>query len=167
MPASFTVDPVESAREAFRQANGVDPDWIAWGPGRANVIGEHTDYNGGLVLPFAVDRGVATAIGRLNGGMAQVRALDFDAAWAAPLPSADRPLPIADDWSGYVAGIINELVLAGLPLQGFRAVVSGSVPIGSGLSSSAAFEVSAGPGRASRAVVCSTSDRASQARRAA
>jgi galactokinase len=111
----------------------------AFAPGRANLIGEHTDYNGGLSLPFAIEQGV-TVRGELGGGgELLVRALDHgdEASFALPEPGGER----RGDWRDFVRGAIGELSAAGAQLRGGEISISGDVPEGSGLSSSAAFEV--------------------------
>lgn len=112
----------------------------ATAPGRVNLIGDHTDYTGGLVLPMVIDR-VTTISG----------AWTSDRTWN--LTSADEPgeasltLPIADPstvqpaWARYVAGVLDAVERRGVRVPGFTGVVETSIPIGSGLSSSAALEV--------------------------
>ena len=115
----------------------------AFAPGRVNVIGEHTDYNQGLALPFAILQGVTVhAAERPPGpdGRPDIQAL------AADLGETDRfalddPSP-ATGWRAFVRGAVAELAAAGMPLLGARLEVSGDVPRGAGLSSSAAFSVS-------------------------
>jgi galactokinase len=141
MPPSATTDLIDRTRAEFRRAFGHDPALLSVGPGRANVIGEHTDYHGGFVLPFAVDRVVVAALGPAAGGRFRIHSLDFDAVYTGPLPSPSAPLAIASDWTGYAAGVVNELSLLERAPEGFSAVIAGNVPIGSGMSSSAAFEV--------------------------
>jgi len=126
---------------AYRDAFGEPPALVSVDPGRANIIGEHTDYHGGFVLPFAVDRAVVAALGPASGATFDLRSLDFEGSFAGSLPTAESPLPIVKDWTGYAAGILNELALQGKRPGGVRAVIAGDVPIGSGMSSSAAFEV--------------------------
>jgi galactokinase len=107
-----------------------------FGPGRVNLIGEHTDYNGGRALPFAIERGVTVEAEPLPGGEIRVAARDlgetdaFDAA--APPP--------AEGWRAFVRGTVAELRAAGIDVPGARLAFAGDVPQGSGLSSSAALE---------------------------
>lgn len=117
----------------------------AWAPGRVNLIGEHTDYNDGFVLPIAVDRVVAFA-GRPRRD-AVVRLWSHHFAEYATIDVADLPhgferqrahLP---GWARYVLGVMTELLRAGALFPGFDAVVQGDVPVGGGMSSSAAIEV--------------------------
>jgi galactokinase len=110
---------------------------IAFAPGRANLIGEHTDYNDGLALPFAISEGV-TVRGR---GLAEPRvdavALDLGERDSFAL---ENPMG-STDWRAFVRGVAAELQRAGLRLRGAELEISGNVPQGGGLSSSAALEV--------------------------
>jgi galactokinase len=108
----------------------------AFGPGRVNLIGEHTDYNGGLALPFAIDRGVTVEAERRAGGEIRAEARDLGETDVFP---AAAPEP-ADGWRAFVRGTVAELRTAGVPVPGARLAFSGDVPLGSGLSSSAALE---------------------------
>ena len=117
----------------------------AFGPGRVNLIGEHTDYNGGLALPFAIDLGVTVEAEPLGGG--EVRAEARDLGEHDAFPAAD-PQP-AEGWRAFVRGTGRELRAIGVPVAGARLAFSGDVPAGSGLSSSAALEAGAEP-RAAR-----------------
>jgi galactokinase len=108
----------------------------AFGPGRVNLIGEHTDYNGGLALPFAIDRGVTVEAEPLDEPVIRAEALDLGEHDEFPL--ADPP-PAAG-WRAFVRGVAAELQAAGIALTGARLSFRGDVPRGSGLSSSAALE---------------------------
>jgi galactokinase len=108
----------------------------ARGPGRVNLIGEHTDYNAGLALPFAIDRGVTVTAEPLDGEEVLARALDLGEEDAFAL--ADPPR--ADGWRAFVRGIVAELRAAGYALRPCALTISGNVDQGSGLSSSAALE---------------------------
>jgi galactokinase len=109
----------------------------AFAPGRVNLIGEHTDYNSGLALPFAIGTGVTVAARRVPGDSIMAIAVDLDARDSFPL-SAPSP---ADDWRAFVRGATAELQRAGIAVPGARLEFTGTVPRGSGLSSSAALEV--------------------------
>jgi galactokinase len=109
----------------------------AFGPGRVNLIGEHTDYNDGLCLPFAVDMGVVVDAQPSFDGAIHARAADLGEDDAFPI---DAPEP-ADGWRAFVRGTVDELRRAGHRLQPASLTISGTVPRGSGLSSSAALEV--------------------------
>jgi galactokinase len=108
----------------------------AFGPGRVNLIGEHTDYNGGLALPFAIDRGVTVEAEPLSGREIRAEARDLGETDAFPLEAPGR----AEGWRAFVRGTVAELRAAGVPVPGVRLAFSGDVPVGSGLSSSAALE---------------------------
>jgi galactokinase len=109
----------------------------AFGPGRVNLIGEHTDYNGGLALPFAIDRGVTVEAEPLPGG--EIHATAGDLGETDAFPVADPPRD-SDGWRAFVRGTVAELGAAGVRVPGARLAFSGNVPPGSGLSSSAALE---------------------------
>ena len=111
----------------------------AFGPGRVNLIGEHTDYNDGLALPFAITAGVTV---RARAGAASS---DRMRAYARDLGESDEfalanPAR-AEGWRSYVRGTVAELARAGFPLIGAQLEIAGDVPPGAGLSSSAALEV--------------------------
>jgi galactokinase len=115
---------------------------VAFAPGRVNLIGEHTDYNQGLALPFAIAEGVtvqAESLPRGAGGAERVSAYarDMDERDEFALDAPER----ASGWRAFVRGTIVELARAGFPLVGTRLEISGEVPAGAGLSSSAALEV--------------------------
>ena len=110
---------------------------IAFAPGRANLIGEHTDYNQGLALPFAISAGVTVrARGRAERRI-EADALDLGERDGFEL---DRVHP-ADGWRAFVRGAAGELLEAGVEVSGAELEISGTVPRGAGLSSSAALEV--------------------------
>jgi galactokinase len=137
----------------------------AFGPGRVNLIGEHTDYNGGLALPFAIAEGVTVTATPLDGDRVEAIAHDVDGEHDA-FPLAAPPRDGADGWRAFVRGVVAELQAAGHALRPARLEIAGTLAQGSGLSSSAALEVAlalallalAGeidPDRAALARVCS------------
>lgn len=150
MDTATFPQPAQNAAEQFAQAfrdeiEYASPMGSAWAPGRVNIIGEHTDYNDGFVLPCAVDR-VAAFAGRMRSD-ATVRlwSTHFKASAQLSLEGLPEtfeqqrgPLP---GWVRYILGVASELARAGVPLGGFDAVVDGDVPLGGGMSSSAALEV--------------------------
>jgi galactokinase len=109
----------------------------AFGPGRVNLIGEHTDYNDGLALPFAIELGITVQARDSNDGAMHAAALELGEQDSFEL--AD-PLP-AESWRGFVRGITAELGRAGHPIRAADLTISGELPRGAGLSSSAALEV--------------------------
>jgi galactokinase len=126
---------------AFRERTGHDPDGVWAAPGRVNLIGEHTDYNDGFVLPAAIDRQVVAAAGRREGGRLRVWSLQTG-------PPADLELEgigpgRVEGWAAYPAGVAWALGQAGTKVGGVDLVVDGDVPAGAGLSSSAALECAA------------------------
>ncbi len=132
------MTPVERARSAFREACARDPYGVWWAPGRANLIGEHTDYNDGFVLPFALQYGVAAAVAPRDDGTLVMRSLQHDGE--VRLAVADLTPGATHNWSAYVAGVVWAMREAGHDLPGLDVVVDGDVPAGAGLSSSAALE---------------------------
>ena len=112
---------------------------LAEAPGRVNLIGEHTDYNGGFVLPVAIDRTVVVAAALRDDSTVRVKSLDFDACDEF---RADAPRRTGRrEWRDYVRGVAWALLDAGFPLRGADIAIVGDVPQGAGLSSSAALEV--------------------------
>jgi galactokinase len=114
----------------------------AFAPGRVNLIGEHTDYNQGLALPFAIAEGVTVSAQAATPGAPHA---DRVSAYAVELQERDEfelaaPAP-ASGWRAFVRGAVAELSQAGFPLVGARLRISGGPPVGAGLSSSAALEV--------------------------
>ena len=110
-------------------------------PGRVNLIGEHTDYNDGFVLPMAIDR--RTFVAAAPRGDARIRCASIDFAGEAEFGIGEDPAP-AGDWADYVRGVAAGLRRAGQLAGGADLLVASEVPIGAGLSSSAALEVAAG-----------------------
>lgn len=118
---------------------GEGPVSVVRAPGRVNLIGDHTDYNGGYVLPAAVDREVRIEFRPSGDARVEMVSADFDERAAFDL-SAISPGQ-GQGWAKYPMGVAGALLAEKYPLSGMRAVVHGNVPIGAGLSSSAAIEV--------------------------
>jgi galactokinase len=129
----------ERALEAFKTQFGGDPDGLALGPGRVNIIGEHTDYNGGFVLPMAIDKAVAVAFRALDGSEAAVFSADYAEEKCFDVNAPHRIE--GHHWANYVMGVASVLKGAGHTVRAVQAAVAGDVPQGAGLSSSAAVEV--------------------------
>ena len=124
--------------DAFRRRFGRPASLVAEAPGRVNLIGEHTDYNEGHVLPLAVDRTVAVVAAPREDAI-RAYSLDYDEDDCFP-PADIRPLPDGG-WRNYVRGVAWALGEAGHRLRGLDMAFTGDVPIGAGLSSSAALQV--------------------------
>lgn len=123
--------PIEQrAAGTYRARFGETPEVVASAPGRVNLLGEHTDYNGGFVLPYAIERRVVVALGHGAGGLYSV---DHD---------DEQPYtgPRAESWADYPHGVVWALEQAGARIPPFQAAITGDVPAGAGLSSSAAIE---------------------------
>jgi galactokinase len=136
--------PLSRARAAFEKAFGVVAPLSVRGPGRVNLIGEHTDYNDGFVLPCAIDYETVAA-GRARDDML-VRVISADYEGAVDEFRLDAPIVLREDamWANYVRGVVKFLLERGLPLSGAEFAISGNVPQGAGLSSSAALELAVG-----------------------
>jgi len=109
----------------------------AFAPGRVNLIGEHTDYNAGLALAFAIREGVTVHATALDEQRIEAVALDLDATDSVALDAIEP----AAGWRAFVRGVTSELQQAGVLLRGARLEITGDVPLGGGLASSAALEV--------------------------
>ena len=127
----------EHARAAFAAAFGRPCDGVAVAPGRVNLIGEHTDYNDGFVLPMAVQRGVAAAFSPRGDRIVRAHATAFHETIEI---SIDTPRQTSG-WMAYVAGIAWALDAAHVPVRGVDLAIVGDLPIGAGISSSAALEM--------------------------
>jgi galactokinase len=127
-------------QEHHRRFDGKTPTRVFRAPGRVNLIGEHTDYNDGFVMPVGIDRDVLVCAALSGNRMIRLHALDFDATVCLDL---DRLSATASDagWGRYLYGVVSVLQAEGIDLTGLDGVVQGNVPIGAGLSSSAALEV--------------------------
>ena len=131
------VSPVRQATSLFQERFGSRPSVVVSAPGRVNLLGEHTDYNGGPVLPCAIERRTVVAAGHGERWEA-VSTLD------AVTRVIDPELLPAGGWTAYVGGVIRVLRAAGLTPAGARLAIASNLPVGAGLSSSAALTVSVG-----------------------
>lgn len=113
---------------------------LYFSPGRINLIGEHTDYNGGFVFPGAVDKGITAAVAANGLDRCRIFATDItdeNSHVEFGLEESDKP---AEHWACYIFGVCREMIKRGVGIKGFDAVFSGNVPLGAGMSSSAALE---------------------------
>jgi galactokinase len=124
---------------AFKEAAHHDPEAVAFAPGRVNLIGEHTDYNEGFVLPAAVDRGVAVAGRRVPGDTFTLHAVDLGESCTFPRGAPERDP--SHSWADYFKGVVWALSKRGIDFPACEAAITGDIPRGAGLSSSAAYEV--------------------------
>ena len=110
---------------------------IVRSPGRINIIGEHTDYNNGFVLPAAIDKAIYIAISKRNDDVIALHAANFKEDFTVRISEI---APSKESWPNYILGIVDQLKKINKNITGFNAVVDGDVPLGAGLSSSAAVE---------------------------
>jgi len=130
------IETASRVAEAYRRLFGEDP-LLVRSPGRVNLIGEHTDYNEGFVLPAAVDKAVYFSLGRAAEGDCYLQAEDLRSSYVFHPERIER----ADlGWPNYLTGVVLEIRKTGRRIPGFRCVFGGDIPIGAGLSSSAALE---------------------------
>jgi galactokinase len=124
-------------KDKFTALFGAHPDLILASPGRINLIGEHTDYNGGWVLPAAIDKKITFAIGHRTDALCQVYSIDFD---DTEIVSLSNIHPTKKGWVNYLMGVVEQFQNEKPLPNGFNLVFGGDVPLGAGLSSSAAVE---------------------------
>jgi len=129
-------EPAALVREGFRKRFG-ESALLVRSPGRVNLIGEHTDYNEGFVLPAAVDKAVYFALSARADGRCDLYAVDLGDSFQSELSCLERS---GKRWPDYLLGVIDQLRKAGHDIPGFNCAFGGDVPIGSGMSSSAALE---------------------------
>jgi len=130
------ADRILSIREKFQQVFKEKP-LLVRSPGRVNLIGEHTDYNEGFVLPAAVDKAIYFAIAPGKGRSCAVYAYDLGESHEFSLSGLVKS---QKGWPNYLMGVVDELQKAGCSISGFQCVFGGDIPIGAGMSSSAAIE---------------------------
>ena len=126
----------QTIREQFRKSFGREGTLYA-SAGRINLIGEHTDYNGGFVFPGAIDKVIMAEIKPTGTDKVRVYSVDIDEYAEFGLKEEDAP---RQQWARYIFGVCREIIKRGGKVGGFDAVFAGNVPLGAGLSSSAALE---------------------------
>ena len=129
---------VERSIELFAKCFGHEPRWKAAAPGRVNLIGEHTDYNDGFVLPMAIDRYTVMAGDR--NGKREVTVHSVTTGETASFSVRSKVERGQPGWSNYVRGVVAGFQDSGIKVNGFDAVIDSTVPFGGGVSSSAALE---------------------------
>ena len=134
----MTIDQLKSAYEAAYQKPATD---IFFAPGRVNLIGEHTDYNGGFVFPCALSFGTYILLSKNEEQKINFRSLNMEAVYSLELTQLSEPLP-NKAWANYPLGVFAQFIKRGVAItQGYDILFWGNVPAGAGLSSSAAMEV--------------------------
>lgn len=128
----------ETISSIFEEHFGIAPQWIVRSPGRVNIIGEHTDYNKGFVLPAAIDKSAWLALSLRDDDSIHLYAADLKESYAGSLTGLKPLEPM--NWPNYILGVIAQFQKKGISIKGFNAVLLSEVPIGAGLSSSAAIE---------------------------
>ncbi|MFE9452522.1 galactokinase [Streptomyces sp. NPDC006739] len=130
----------QQVREDFVELYGAEPEGVWSAPGRVNLIGEHTDYNDGFVMPFALPHVATAAVSRREDGVLRLHSSDIEGGVVQL--SLDALAPGSDqNWTSYPAGVVWALREAGHPVTGADIHLASTVPTGAGLSSSAAVEV--------------------------
>ena len=129
-----------SAADHFKNEFGYEPTGVWSAPGRVNLIGEHTDYNEGFVLPLAIDRRTYAAVGTRSDQLARIASAFTGEVVEFEISQIQRDK--VSGWSAYPLGVAWSLIQAGATPQGFDLYVDSNVPVGAGLSSSAAIECS-------------------------
>ncbi|HEX9152753.1 MAG TPA: galactokinase family protein, partial [Flavobacterium sp.] len=129
---------IKKTTSFFKETFGAEPQKIVLSPGRINIIGEHVDYNDGYVLPAAIDKIICFAFEKNNSNKSRIIAIDLSDEFEMDLSS---PMELTDTvWTNYIRGVVNQLKTNGFEFEGFNCVFSSNIPVGSGLSSSAALE---------------------------
>jgi galactokinase len=128
---------IQNIENTFKQRFNSSPILVS-SPGRINIIGEHTDYNEGFVLPAAIDKGIVSAIGKSGNKQCSVYAFDANESHEFSTENI-QPIPNGN-WRNYVIGVVAELQKKGIKIPPFNLVFGGDIPKGAGLSSSAALE---------------------------
>ncbi|MEV7035111.1 galactokinase [Streptomyces sp. NPDC093272] len=134
------MDAAQRVRDEFTELYGTAPEGVWSAPGRVNLIGEHTDYNDGFVMPFALPHVTTAAVSRRTDGVLRLHSADIESGVVELAPDALEP-GTDHEWTAYPAGVVWALREAGHPVGGADVHLSSTVPTGAGLSSSAALEV--------------------------
>jgi galactokinase len=125
--------------ELFRELYSEEPEWISICPGRINIIGEHTDYNHGLAMPAAIDRWIVISLRRNKGTLkTKIHTQHLSAEYSFRIGSKTRP---KENWEKYVFGVVEILNQRYQFEEGFFACITSNIPVGAGVSSSAALEI--------------------------
>ncbi len=129
---------IQNTTAFFEKSFGTKPEKVVLSPGRINIIGEHIDYNDGFVLPAAIDKVICFAFEKNNSKKSRVIAIDLNEEFEIDLTQEVKLSDVV--WTNYIRGVIKQLQDNGYSFEGFNCVFSSNIPVGSGLSSSAALE---------------------------
>src|SRR5690349_3359791 len=129
----------EEVKEFFQKSFGAPPARVVRAPGRLELLGNHTDYNGGLVMALAVDKYIYIAAAPRNDGIINLTSTSFPESEQFYIDKIQKNPAAA--WANYVKGVLLKLRESGVNFTGFNASVHGTIPFGAGLSSSAALEM--------------------------
>ena len=140
METTTAVNLQDAVYNTYQELFGRTP-LLVRSPGRVNLIGEHTDYNNGLVLPAAIDKNIVLAIGQRDDQTIHLHSMDQQQSYTTPLDTLERS-PLL--WPDYILGVVQQLIARGHQFGGFNIVFGGDIPQGAGLSSSAALECATG-----------------------
>jgi galactokinase len=127
----------KTIQELFYERFSEPPEFTVNSPGRINLIGEHTDYNNGFVLPAAINKSIQFSIRKRSDDTIHLYSIDKNQQYSTSLKNLH---PSGMLWPDYILGVVDEIIKAGYHLHGFSAAITGNIPIGAGLSSSAALE---------------------------
>jgi galactokinase len=129
---------IQSTTDFFKKTFGNSPQKIVLSPGRINIIGEHIDYNDGFVLPAAIDKVICFAFEKTNSETSTIVAIDLNESFEI---NVENPVTLHEViWTNYFRGVLQQIQNEGLIIGNFNCVFSSAIPVGSGLSSSAALE---------------------------
>lgn len=129
---------IQYTTDFFKEKFGNTPAKVVLSPGRINIIGEHIDYNDGYVLPAAIDKIICFTFEKKNSNTANIQAIDLNESVAIDVTKEEVVSDVV--WTNYLRGVLFQLKLKGYKIGGFNCAFSSNIPIGSGLSSSAALE---------------------------
>ena len=129
---------INDTKVAFKTAFQSEPEHIFLSPGRINIIGEHVDYSDGFVLPAAIDKYICFAVEKVDSETCTFFAKDFNESFSFNIN--EKQSPVAQPWVNYLLGVFNAIQEEGKTIGGLRIAFSSTIPMGSGLSSSAALE---------------------------
>jgi galactokinase len=122
----------------FASQFGVEPSYVVASPGRINLIGEHVDYNSGFVLPAAIDKYMYVAVSERSDNSLCMHAVDVNQSFQTSLLDPLQHTNLG--WPNYILGVVDALQIGGYSVKGFNILITGNIPVGAGVSSSAALE---------------------------